>query len=705
MSIRAAVRLAWSLWAVAAVLTAAQLMLLSLNWSTQMALHLGTVLVVSAFVGIAILYPALGALIASRHPDNSIGWLLSLFGLGLALWGFSSEYAVFGLLTRPDSVPAALLMAWFQSWLIYLIFPGLIVLLLLLFPSGRPLSRGWWAIAWIGFASSLAAILGIILQPAELVSFSRGGGQLVHFNLANPTGLQALAAISRALGLANGGTVLAMLGSAFALIWRFLRTTGEERQQIKWVAYVAGLLGLTMLLVGVTNSVPPVRWLAGWINLFLLVLLAFGIPAAAAVAILKYRLYDIDLVINRSLVFGAMAAFITAVYVAIVVGLGTLIGTGAKPSLALSILATAIVAVAFEPVRARLQRVANRLVYGKRATPYEVLSQFSDRVASAYSAYEILPRMAQVLAEGTGSTRAGIWLQVGGELVPAASWPEVDGAAGDGGERVVPVRHQGELLGELRISKGSGEPLTPVEEKLLSDLAAQAGLVLRNVRLTAELQARLNQISRQAAELRASRQRIVAAQDAERRRLERNIHDGAQQNLVALSVKLRLAATLAKRDPERARQAVTQLERETEQALGTLRDLARGIYPPLLREKGLVEALKVHAPITAGGVGRYDQDIEAAVYFSCLEALQNVAKHAKASAVRVDLRQTDGTLTFVVSDDGVGFDPERTVQGSGLQNMADRVEAVGGDLEVVAAHGSGTTVRGRIPVRAREPVQ
>jgi signal transduction histidine kinase len=263
----------------------------------------------------------------------------------------------------------------------------------------------------------------------------------------------------------------------------------------------------------------------------------------------------------------------------------------------------------------------------------------------------------------------------------------------------------------LSINKRPGEALTQVEEKLLADLAAQAGLVLRNVRLTAELQARLTEISRQAVELRASRQRIVATQDAERRRLERNIHDGAQQNLVALTVKLRLAANLAKRDPERARDSVKALEAESDQALRTLRALARGIYPPLLREQGLVAAVRAEAEkmampatVAADYLDRAAPDIEAAVYFVCLEALQNVSKHANASRVQISLRSRDRALSFDITDDGSGFDLERDAQGSGLRNMTDRIEAMGGQLELRSAANHGTTVRGTVPIGVIEAV-
>ncbi|HEX2090048.1 MAG TPA: histidine kinase, partial [Actinomycetota bacterium] len=434
------------------------------------------------------------------------------------------------------------------------------------------------------------------------------------------------------------------------------------------------------------------------------------IPIAIGIAVLKHRLYDIDVVINKTVVYGALAMFITAVYVGIVVGIGTLIGQGDRPNPGLSILATAVVAIAFQPVRERVQRFANRLVYGKRATPYEVLSHFAERMASTYAADELLPQMARTLAEGTGAARAEVWLTVGRELRPAAWWPDDlpvrarptaldrDGMLGSpDSDLFIPVRDRGEVLGGLAIAKGRGEPVTEGDEKLLSDLASQAGLVLRNVKLIEEL--------------RASRQRIVSAQDEERRRIERNIHDGAQQQLVALNVKLGLARTLAGRDVEKTGDLIDQLQRETQDALENLRDLARGIYPPLLADKGLVAALEAQArkatvpvSIEADGVGRFPKETEAAVYFCILEALQNIAKYADASRAVVSLNRDTGDLVFEVRDDGQGFDPTVVRPGSGLTNMTDRIEALGGTLSVRSRPGAGTIVEGRLPANGSREI-
>jgi signal transduction histidine kinase len=263
------------------------------------------------------------------------------------------------------------------------------------------------------------------------------------------------------------------------------------------------------------------------------------------------------------------------------------------------------------------------------------------------------------------------------------------------------VRHQGEVLGALTVTKRRGESLTPIETKLMDDLAHQAGLVLKNVGLTADLQARL-------VDLRASRQRLVAAQDDERRKLERDLHDGAQQYLVAIKVKLGLAAMLLTKDPERAMTTLAQLKSDADEALETIRDLARGIYPPLLAEKGLPTALQAQArkatlPITieADDIGRYPPDTEAAVYFCILEALQNTQKYAQASRAVVRLRQDGDQLAVEVADDGRGFVVSTTARGNGLTNMEDRLDAIGGNLQVESALGRGTTLRALVPVSHR----
>ncbi len=295
-----------------------------------------------------------------------------------------------------------------------------------------------------------------------------------------------------------------------------------------------------------------------------------------------------------------------------------------------------------------------------------------------------------------------MWLRVGGELVPEAASgerPEVAVLPVDGqnlpplpdADLSVPVVHQGDLLGAISVRMPKAEPLGPAGEQLVADVASQAGLVLSNAGLIEDL--------------RASRQRLVTAQDEARRRLERNIHDGAQQDLVALAIKLRIAATAVDDDPAEAKELIGELQIDTTATLENLRDLARGIYPPLLADLGLAAALSAQAskspvPVTveADGIGRFPQDTEAAVYFCCLEALQNIGKYAHATTARICLQAHNETLSFTVSDDGTGYDARHTAMGSGQRNMADRLAALGGHLEVRSAPSQGTTITAYLPV-------
>jgi signal transduction histidine kinase len=656
---------------------------------------------------IAIILPlgfaAVGGLVAARRRHNPIGWLFLAIALFTGLQGVGDQYVRYAVLTHPGSLPGAIWVLWATGSSTPLLFPsGIVAVTLLLLPNGHLPSRRWLPVAVVGLAVAVWLTAATAFAPGPLLGASSGSNYPLP---QNPLGVAAFGVLSPAGGILWAVATVLLVVAAVAPFSRMHRSQGDEQQQLKWIAYAVLISSVVVL---------PVSLLAGgvlpsWVfDAAIVVGFGIALPVAAGVAILKHRLYDIDVVISRTLVYGSLAVFITAVYVGIAVGIGALIGGGGKPNLALSIVATAIVAIGFQPVRERVQRVANRLVYGERATPYEVLSQFSERVAESYAVDDVMPRMARVLAEGTGAQRADVWLRAGTVWREAAVWPEDavrarpvpanDGAlpVGGGTSRIVEVRHQGDLLGALGVTKRGGEALTPVEESLLAHLAGQAGLVLRNVGLTADLEARLE-------DLRASRQRLVTAQDEERRRLERNLHDGAQQHLVSIKVKMGVAGMLIRGDPERAREMLGELKSDADAALETLRDLARGIYPPLLADKGLRVALESHArkttlPVTveAGMLERYPQDVESAVYFCVLEALQNIQKYAHASEVIVRVAAAGDMLTFEVVDNGQGFDASTVPPGAGLTNMEDRLDALGGALTVTSSPGHGTTVRGSL---------
>ena len=622
--------------------------------------------------------PVVGFVLASRRPGNRIGWLFLAAGLTLVLRAFCHHYGLHALLVAAGSLPGGRAAMWISNW----IWPIPLVVLafaFLLFPDGRLRSPRWRPAAWfVGGALTLAMAAALVTATRLwthpfTTSSSRMGGLVVEF-----TPLFCVLA-----ALAVGVT---------ALVVRFARSEGEERLQLKWFA-AAAVLVVVMLVVtfpaptAVSNALNNLAFLCLFV--------------AIAVAVLKYRLYDIDLVISKAVLYGSLAVFITAVYAALVVGVGTLAGNARSPLLAA--IAAAVVAVAFQPVRRRAARLANRVVYGRRATPYQVLSEFAQRIGGTYAAEDVLPQMARIVAEGTGAEQVVVWLRVGDRLRPEASSGgvgaeplteealPVDGQAMPSlpdADMSVPVMHQGELLGAITIRMPKGEPLRPAGQQLVADIASQAGLVLANAGLIEDL--------------RASRQRLVTAQDEARRRLERNIHDGAQQDLVALAIKLQLAATTVNEDP--ARQILGELKADAAGALENLRDLARGIYPPLLADLGLAAALSAQAsksplPVTveADGIGRFAQDAEAAVYFCCLEALQNTAKYAQASQAWIAVQAQNGTLCFTVSDNGTGYDAHHTPMGSGLRNMADRLAALGGRLEVRSAPSQGTIITGHVP--------
>jgi signal transduction histidine kinase len=618
--------------------------------------------------------PVVGFVLASRRPANRIGWLFLAAGLALGLSSFSSAYALHALVVTRGSWPAGRAAGWLSNW-VWVIPYAMLALVFALFPTGQPRSPRWRAAAWLIAGAFTLAVADQVAQAVR--DWADPFVTVTQPNPPDVTGAYVLMAA-------------ALVASATALVVRFARSTGEERLQLKWFAAAAVFLVVALVLWLLTNVLVT----------GLLVSLAFVcLYAAVAIAVLKYRLYDIDFVISKALLYGTLAAFITVVYFGLVVGVGTVVGNRRSPLL--SALAAAIVALAFQPLRQRAARLANRVVYGKRSTPYQVLSDFARRIGGAYASEDVLPQMAQIVAAGTGAEQVVVWLRVGGELRPeAVSDGRVKSPAvpADGQELPslpdadvsVPVIYQDELLGAISIRMPRDEPLRPAGQQLVADVASQAGLVLSNAGLIEDL--------------RASRQRLVTAQDEARRRLERNLHDGAQQELVALTIKSRLAGATVE-DLDQAREAFDELQADASAALANLRDLAHGIYPPMLADLGLAAALNAQAaksvvPVTveADGIGRYGQDTEAAVYFCCLEALQNIAKYAHAAQARICLRARNGTLSAVVSDDGTGYDADRTPMGAGQRNMADRLAALGGRLEVRSAPGQGTTITASLPV-------
>jgi signal transduction histidine kinase len=646
-------------------------------------------------------YGSVGALVARARPESPIGWMLVWVGLAVAIWMFGLSYAQIGLDPGETigNLPGALAATWIAVLALPAATPVVLPLLVLVFPDGHLRSRRWRPVLWVTVLGGALVVFGALwipwdLHPVELTAVL-GSGDVAAFNVV---GLLLVIATSFA--------------GVLAMTLRFREADADERQPLRLLVGVLVLMAGATALAVIANLIPSSpEWL--WLVIVLAVLvdgigILFGIPLAAAAAVLTFGLYDVGVVMKKTVVYvvlvvvflGVIGVIAFAVNPVLIYGSDS--GSGNAETTIARIVSTAsivvmVLVVAFRPVK----RLARRLVFGRRATPYEAMSEFSERLGDAYSTDDVLPRMASILRESTGATVARVLLNVAGELRAVAAAPSVATpisplrVTGDelphiDGLRAFPVRDRGELLGALTLEMPAAEPLSKTGEQLVLDMASQAGLVLRNVRLIEELQ--------------ESRRRIVAAQDERARKLERDLHDGAQQQLVALSVKLGLVEQIAARDPSKVPPLVAQAKAETLDALDTLRDLARGIYPPLLRDQGLAAALDAQArkaPIAttleSHAADRFGPEIESAVYFCCLEAMQNIAKYANASSTTIRLARTNGDLTFEIADDGAGFDPAGA-HGSGLTNMRDRLEALGGSLQIRSEPGAGTAISGSVPV-------
>ncbi len=464
------------------------------------------------------------------------------------------------------------------------------------------------------------------------------------------------------------------------------------------------------------------------------------VPAAVALTSLDRFAVRAGRVLAATIVGCALVALAAGAWLLIVAGLHGPPDDDERGLVALALAASVVVAIAAGPTRRRALDVANQWVYGELTAPDEVIRTLSARMSRALPMDELLLQLAESLRRSLDLTTVEVWLgsdgswerqhsiphagpaqltTAGDEIGVAArarvvgnGWlgvwlPELLADRADRQVRLVPLSHLGEHLGFFVAERpADATPFAEDDERLLADVARQVGLALHNVRLDSALQASLEELRVRNLELQASRARIVAAADESRRRIERDLHDGAQQQLVAMAVKLGLAPTLAGDDPAAAKELFAELRTDVQEAVTTLRELAHGIYPPLLRDRGLDEALRAAAtrsslPVTvdAAEVGRVDGDVEAAVYFCCLEAMQNAQKHAGDRArVAVEVRSDGRAVRFEVTDDGAGFDPISTPRGHGFQNIADRLGAFGGTVEVAAAPGKGTTVTGTVPL-------
>ena len=624
----------------------------------------------------------LGILLVVRRPRDRTARLLAVGMIGTAATFHHQAHVVLN---------AYLLGDWWTPHLLFHIASGMAYMFaVIVFPDGRlvPFVRTTKSRVVLGLGYALAAS-GV----AFLVQAQRGESH---------PGQTFFAALF--------GVAIPLVGVA-AQTYRLRQAESSERHQQSLLLRSALLPTLAfavvyLVVVGLFDALSDSGTTPDWVHdvaLAILPALFALVPLALVMGILRYRLWEIDVLISKTLLYVGLVAFIAAVYVVVVVLLGHALGSGDS---ALKIIATAIAAVAFEPVRERLERVANRLVYGQRATPYEVVADFADRLSSAISVDEVLPRTAEALAAGVGAvaSRATTFLPGGGERT--ATWPPGDATSTF--TRALSVTYAGQRVGEIAVAKRAGQRLTPAEEGLLTSLGAQAGVAFNNARLTIELQDRLEEMSAQAADLRASRQRIVTARQRQRQRVVQIIHNRVERHLENADAQLVRAQQLLPDDPEQADLCFDALLSEGQESLDALRDLARGIFPAILADQGVVAALQAHLvqahlPVDVeidGDEGRFEPNAEASVYFCVVQALANAATYAAGSHVTLRLRARDDRLEFEVADDGPGADTTQLQEGADIRDMRDRVEAVGGRLEALSVEKRGTIVSGWVPARA-----
>lgn len=633
-------------------------------------LHVGNLH--NALLGLS--FTGVGLHVLMARPGHPMGRLFVVLGVVSALMYLGRQVGL-----HTPELPGGTWFAWVSIWLVPLAMAGAGVAIMI-FPTGAHLSWRWRAAARVMVGVAVLVALASALWPIEDDWGSTG--------LAFP-----LDVAGRDAAATWGPPVMVTCYLSTQVLWvaalvtRLRRAGSDEVRQLRWFVFAATVSLLLMLAGQLVWGTP----LPGLLSLPL-------VPVAAGVAIVRHRLYDIDPIIDKALVGGILVLLVSAGYVGLVVGAGALLPVSDR---VLAIAATAVVAVVFEPVRRRAQELADRVVHGRRATPYETLSRLSEQLSRTDEG--LLDGLAATIAGGTGAAEVVVWVGPPERMEAAAAWPA---AAASGprslagleapGVLVRQVSRDGVVQGALTLAPGRRAPLTTDEHRLLDDLVAQAGLVIDH-------QARLDQVARQAAELQAAAQRIVTAGDDARRHLERDLHDGVQQRLVSLGMELGglVERAAAAGDPDLVRTAERARTRLLE-ATAELRAMARGVHPAVLTQDGLEAALADladRAPLPVRLRLSLDRrppaEVEATAYFLVSEALTNAARHSGAQVVDVEVSLDDDGLTVEVRDDGVGGAGAES--GGGLQGLADRVSALGARLEVLSPPGGGTTVRGVLP--------
>ncbi|HEY6596320.1 MAG TPA: hypothetical protein VI011_19780 [Asanoa sp.] len=621
----------------------------------------------------------LGALIIRRHPRHAIGWLLTASAAGGALGFAAGAYA-----TRAFATPGfgrettAHWAAWFSQFFAAEYALAFYGALFLLAPDGRMLSPRWRPVLWILVASYTlwAAVLLIGVSPQHVW----------------PDRIEATPLANDLFDLSTLLVILVILAGAACLVLRLRRSVGVRHQQVRWIMASAVLLAVSLLaLIGYQLGIQPGQ---PWYISILLYVGYTSLPIFTGIAVLRYRLYDIDVIINRAVVLAVLSAFVTVGYVAVVVSLGAALGSRVAGQLLPSVVALVVVALAFQPLRSRVQRFADRVVYGQRAAPYEALADFSRRLAHSPAPSDLMPLLAEAVARSVGAGYARTFLDVPGSAGQAAAWPP---GADRPSDLELEVRDREQVLGSIEVSMLPGRELRPPERRLLEDFAAQAGLAFRNLRLDAELRARVEQLARQSADLAESRRRLLAARDDERQRIAVVIEREVLSHLRPIPA----AVSGLDAGNVDAEHRLERMEAATGAALDALREVTRGLFPMILTRQGLASALRAHLErrgrarvlrVAAAMHGRrFPEQTEAAAYF-CGVALSAQLDEADASA-RLELAVDDGCLVLRATG-GSG------AAETGQSEIVDRVEAAGGRVWGARDPEGRATVRVEFPVPA-----
>jgi signal transduction histidine kinase len=625
-----------------------------------------------------------GALVFSRQPRHPVGWIFLTVGVLYALVGLTAALTMIS----PTGSELYVKAKWFGSWLWLPAVFLPVTIVPLLYPNGRVPSPRWQFAAWTAGCGIALVIPAVMLHPGPLVSLGLE---------ANPFGIPAAAPVLDWI-LTLGSTFLAIgvIGSMAALLVRFRHSTGVEREQMKWLVYA---MGLFVLMSGLTSTFawlyPDIQW---GMQLGILVsnLGILGIAIAAAVAILRYRLYDIDLIIQRTLVYGALMVGITAFYGLIVGTLGAIFQ--ARSNFLVSLMASALVAILVQPMRDGLQRLVSRLLYGERDDPYTVMTSLSRRLKGSLSPEAALPAAVETIAQALKLPCVAIALKQEGGFETAASY----GISGESPIQL-PLIYQGEMIGQIRLSqRAPDEPFTPGEQRLLNDIAGHIGVTAHNVLLTRDLR-------RLAEDLQRSREELVKGREEERRRLRRDLHDELGPQLASLKLNLDVARNLVSRDPRAAEALLVELRSQSQSAIADIRRLVFDLRPPALDELGLIGAIHEYTRQIVSQDGlhiRVDTPrdlpplpaaVEVAAYRITLEALANFVRHSQGSSCQVTVTMTGDDLQVEVCDDGLGL-PKDVQPGVGLNSMRERAAELGGTCVIETLPVKGTRVVARLPL-------